>query len=171
MKKIGNFVCEHKWLIAIVTLILMIPSLLGYILTDINYDILVYLPSDIETLKGENILTEDFHMGAFSIVVVDDMSNQEILKLEEDFRNIESVGYVASIHDITGTTIPIEMLPSDLVSKVANGNSELILVTFENSTSDDKTLSAVEEMRKITDKRVKIGGMSAMVLDTKELFN
>ncbi len=171
MKKIGNFVCEHKWLIAIVTFVLMIPALLGYIITDINYDILVYLPSDIETLKGENILTDDFHMGAFSIVVVDDMSSQEILKLEENFRKIESVGHVASIHDITGTTIPIEMLPSDLVSKVAKGNSELILVTFENSTSDDQTLAAVEEMRNITDERVKIGGMSAMVLDTKELFN
>lgn len=171
MKKIGDFVCKHKWLIVIVTLVLIIPALLGYILTDINYDILVYLPSDIETLKGEHILTDDFHMGAFSIVVVEDMSNQEILKLEEDFRNIESVGYVMSIHDITGTTIPIEMLPSDLISKVAKGNSKLVLVTFENSTSDDKTLAAVEEMRNITDEKVKIGGMSAMVLDTKELFN
>ena len=118
----------------------MIPALLGYILTDINYDILVYLPSDIETLKGEHILTDDFHMGAFSIVVVDDMSPQEILKLEDDFKNIESVGHVASIHDITGTTIPLEMLPSDLTSKVANGNSKLILVTFENSTSDDENV-------------------------------
>jgi len=171
MKKIGNFVCEHKYLIVIATLILMIPTLLGYILTDVNYDILVYLPSDIETLKGENILTDDFHMGAFSIVVVDDMSPQEILKLEDDFRNIESVGHVASIRDITGTTIPIEMLPNDLISKVANDGSELILVTFENSTSDDQTLEAVETMRSITEENVKIGGMSAMVLDTKELFN
>lgn len=171
MKKIGDKVCRHKWFIVIATLILMIPTLLGYILTDINYDILVYLPSDIETLKGEKILTEDFHMGAFSIVVVDNMSNQEILKLEEDFRNIESVGYVASINDIIGTTIPIEMLPSELISKVAKENSKLVLVTFENSTSDDLTLTAVEEMRKMTDSRVKIGGMSAMVLDTKELFN
>lgn len=171
MKKIGNFVCEHKWLIVIATIILMIPALLGYILTDINYDILVYLPSDIETLKGEHILTDDFHMGAFSIVVVDDMSPQEILKLEDDFKKIESVGHVASVHDITGTTIPLEMLPSDLTSKVAKGNSKLILVTFENSTSDDETLAAVEEMRNMTDERVKIGGMSAMVLDTKELFN
>lgn len=171
MKKIGNFVCKHKWFIVFVTLILMIPTLLGYILTDINYDILVYLPSDIETLKGEHILTDDFHMGAFSIVVVDDMSPQEILKLEDDFKKIESVGHVASIHDITGTTIPLEMLPRDLILKVAKGNSKLILVTFENSTSDVKTLAAVEEMRSMTDERVKIGGMSAMVLDTKELFN
>lgn len=171
MKKIGDFVCEHKWFIVITTIILMIPALLGYILTDINYDILVYLPSDIETLKGEHILTDDFHMGAFSIVVVEDMSPQEILKLEEDFKKIESVGHVASIHDITGTTIPLEMLPNDLISKVVNENSELVLVTFENSTSDDETLKAVEEMRNITEENVKIGGMSAMVLDTKELFN
>ncbi len=171
MKKIGNFVCKHKWFIVIATLILIIPTLLGYILTNINYDILVYLPSDIETLKGEKILTEDFHMGSFSIVVVDDMPSQEILKLEDDFRNIKGVGYVASIHDITGTTIPIEMLPNDLISKVAKENSKLILVTFENSTSDDETLAAVQEMREMTGKNAKIGGMSAMVLDTKELFN
>lgn len=171
MKKIGNFVCRHQWLIMIVTFLLMIPALLGYISTGINYDILVYLPSDIETLKGENILTDDFHMGAFSIVVVDHMSSHEILKLEDDFRNIESIGYVASIHDITGTVVPLEMLPSDLVSKVLKDHSELILVTFENSTSDDMTLKAVEEMRSIADERIQIGGMSAMVLDTKELFN
>ncbi len=171
MKKIGNFVCKHKWLIMIVTLLLMIPTLLGYILTDINYDILVYLPSDIETLKGENILTDDFHMGSFSIVVVDDMSSKKILELEEEFKNIRGVGYVASIYDIAGTTIPLEILPSEITSKVSKENSNLMLVTFENSTSDEETLKAVEEMRSITEKEVKIGGMSAMVLDTKELFN
>lgn len=149
----------------------MIPSVLGYILTDINYDILVYLPSDIETIKGEKILTDDFKMGAFSIVITDNMSSRDVLKLEEKFRNIESVEKVVSINDLTGTVIPIEMLPNNIIEKVSKDGSNLILVTFSNSTSDDVTLAAVEEMRDIVDDNVKIGGMSAMVLDTKELFN
>ncbi len=170
MKKMSRSICKHKWLIVVLTIILMIPALLGYFLTDINYDILVYLPSDIETLKGEKILTDDFNMGSFSIVVAEDMSSKEILKLEDKFRNIESVGNVVSLYDVIGTTIPKEILPQEIMSKLAS-DSELILVTFENSTSDDITLEAVSEMREIVDGKVKIGGMSAMVLDTKELFN
>lgn len=171
MKKISNIVVKQKILILIITLLLMIPSIIGYVTTKINYDILVYLPSDIETLKGEKILTDDFNMGAFSIVVVDDMESKDILKLEEKFRNIDTVEHVVSINDIIGTNIPIEMVPDEFRTKIANGNSRLILVTFSESTSDDKTLAAVQEMRDITKDNAKIGGMSAMVLDTKELFN
>ena len=171
MKKFSKLIVKKKWLILIITLLLMIPNIIGYVKTKINYDILVYLPSDIETLKGEHILTDNFHMGAFSIVVTDNMPSKDVIKLEEEFRKIDSVEHVISINDITGTNIPIEMLPDEIVSKVAKGDSRLILVTFTNSTSDDKTLAAVQEMRDITDDNTKIGGMSAMVLDTKELFN
>ena len=171
MKKIGKNIVKQKVLILVITCILMIPSILGYMLTDINYDILVYLPSDIETLKGEHILTDDFNMGAFSIVVTDNMNSKDIIKLENEFKNIDTVEHVISINDILGTNIPVEILPNEIKSKVANGDSRLILVTFSGSTSDSKTLAAVQEMRNITDDNVKIGGMSAMVLDTKELFN
>lgn len=171
MKHLGNFICKHKWLIVIISFLLLIPSAIGYFATRVNYDILVYLPSDIETLKGEHILTDDFHMGAFSITVVENMANQDLVKLEERFREIEGVTNVFSINDFTGTSIPIEMLPKEIKDKVAKDNTKLVLITFENSTSDDITLNAVDEMRKITDDSVKIGGMSAMVLDTKELFN
>lgn len=168
---IEKFICKNKLLIIIITLLLCIPAIIGYINTKINYDILVYLPKDIETLKGEKILTDDFNMGAFSIVVVDKMSSKEILDLEEQFKNINSVEHVLSITDITGTTIPINILPTKIVKKFSSGTSQLMLVTFKNSTSDDETLNAVAKMREITDEKVKIGGMSAMVLDTKELFN
>ena len=171
MKNICNIIVKQKFLILLVTLLLMLPSIIGYVATKINYDILVYLPSDIETLKGEKILTDDFNMGAFSIVVTDNMESKDIIKLEEKFRNIETVEHVVSINDILGTNIPVEILPEEIKSKVANGDSRLILVTFSGSTSDDKTLAAVQQMRDITDDNVKIGGMSAMVLDTKELFN
>ncbi len=171
MKKIGDFVCNHKWMIIILTLILIVPSLIGMYLTKVNYDILVYLPKDIDTLKGEKILTDDFKMGSFSIIVVDDMSNNNILKLEDKIKKVEGVNKVVSIADITGTTIPMEILPKKIVDKVSKGNSKLILTTFKTSTSDDKTLEAVEKIRKITKNNSKVGGMSAMVLDTKELFN
>ena len=171
MKKFGDIIVKNKISILIITFLLVIPSIIGYALTKINYDILVYLPSDIETLKGEKILTDDFHMGAFSIVVVENMSSKDILELEDKYRQIDTVTKVVSISDFAGTNIPVSMLPEEITSKVAKDDSELILVLFSESTSDDKTLAAVDEMRKISDKRVKIGGMSAMVLDTKELFN
>lgn len=171
MKKFCDFICQKKWLIIIISLLLIIPSIIGYVKTKVNYDILVYLPDDIETLKGEHILTDDFKMGSFSITIVDNMADRDLINLENKFRKIDGVSNVISINDITGTTIPIEVIPNELRSKVINGKSKLVLVTFEDSTSADRTLNAVQEMRNIVDERVKIGGMSAMVLDTKELFN
>ena len=171
MHRLGDFICKHKSLIIIVTLILLIPSIIGYAKTKINYDILVYLPKDIETIKGENILTNDFNMGAYAIVVAQNMKNRDIVKLEDDIKNVEGVNKVASINDITGTTIPVEFLPSEITDKVAKDDSKLILVTFNNSTSDDVTLEAVENIRNLVNEESKVGGMSAMVLDTKELFN
>lgn len=171
MKKIGEAIVKKKWFIVILTMILLVPALIGYVKTDINYDILVYLPSDIETIKGENILIDDFNMGSFAMVVAEDLPSKEVIKLEEKFKNIDTVQNVISIDDLTGTTIPVQILPSKVKESLQNDNGTLILVTFANSTSDDATLNAVSEMRSIVDKNVKIGGMSAMVLDTKELFN
>lgn len=171
MKKLGEKIYKHKLAIVIISIILLVPSIISYMATKVNYDILVYLPEDIETLKGEKILTDDFHMGAFSITVVENMNSRDLINLEEKFRSIDGVTNVLSINDLTGTSIPIEILPKEIRDKVAKDNTKLVLITFENSTSDERTLSAVEEMRNITNDNVKIGGMSAMVLDTKELFN
>ena len=171
MKNIGKIVVKHKIVILIISLLLFIPSLIGMINTKVNYDILVYLPDDIETLKGEHILTDDFKMGGYATIVVEDMPNKNLLKLEDKIRGVEGVEKVVSIADITGTTIPIEMLPEEIVSKVAKDDTKLLLVTFTNSTSDDITLAAVEEIRELTKNECLVGGLSAMVLDTKELFN
>ncbi len=171
MKGIGKHIVKHKIAIIIISLLLFIPSLIGMIKTKVNYDILVYLPKDIETLKGEHILTDDFKTGAYATIVVEDMPNKNLLKLEDEIRKVDGVVTVLSVADITGTTIPVEMLPENIKNKVAVDNTKLLLVTFENSTSDDKTLEAVSEIRKITDENCLVGGVSAMVLDTKELFN
>ncbi len=184
MKTIGKNIVKGKWLILILTVLLMIPSVLGYVSTKINYDILVYLPDDIETIKGENILTDEFHSGAFSIVVVDRMSPKNMLALEEKFKTIDSVEKVMSVNDLATLEIPEEvkqMLGKDVdlesliskeeMAKIALKYNGLILVTFRNSTSDEKTLAAVDEIRDIVKDKAEVGGMSAMVLDTKELFN
>ena len=171
MKNIGNLVVKHKISIIIISLLLFIPSLIGMVKTKVNYDILVYLPKDIDTLKGEHILTDDFNMGAYATIVVENMPNKDLLNLEEKIKKVDGVVDTFSIADVTGTTIPIEMLPKKILNKVAVGNTKLLLVTFKNSTSDDKTLAAVSKIRKITDDSCLVGGVSAMVLDTKELFN
>lgn len=169
MKKFSNFICKHKGFIVTLTLLLLIPSFIGMKMTKINYDILVYLPEDIETVKGQNILSEDFNMGAFSITSIENMSSKDILKLESKIKQLDGVAKVISAYDVIGSTIPLEMLPSEITSKVKSGNTDLLLITYEDSTSSETTLQAVEEVKKITEDSCKVGGMSAMVLDTMNL--
>ena len=171
MKNIGKLVVKHRILIIIISLLLVIPSLIGMVKTKINYDILVYLPKDIDTLKGEEILTNDFNTGGYATIIVENMPNKNLLKLENKIEKIDGVSNVVSVADVTGTTIPIEILPKKILNKVAVGDTKLLLVTFKNSTSDDKTLEAVSKIRKMTKEDCLVGGVSAMVLDTKELFN
>lgn len=169
MNRFADFICKHKKMVIFFASILLILSFIGMKLTKVNYDILVYLPEDIETIKGQNTLTNDFNMGSYSIAVVENMSGKEILKLEEKIKNVEGVNEVASLYDVIGVSIPLEMLPNDIVEKVHVGDSDLLFITFSESTSSEETLNAVEEIRNITGKHVQQGGMSSMVLDTMNL--
>ena len=171
MKKFGDFICKNKIAILIISFLLIIPAFIGYINTKINYDILVYLPEDIETMKGQKILKDEFNMGAFTIISVDNSSEKEILDCEKEIRKIESVNKVISINDITGTVIPLEILPDDLLEKVKSGDKTLMMVTFEETTSNEKTLNAITEIREIMNDKAKVGGMSAIVKDTMDLSN
>ena len=169
MHKVAKAICKHRKLILIIALLLLIPSIIGMKATRINYDILVYLPEDIETIKGENILSEDFDMGGFSVVLLEDMSTKDIVKLEEKIRKIDNVEKVVSIADVLGSNIPVEMLPDDIKDKAYKDNETLMLVTFKEQISSDATMNSVEELRKITDEHCKISGMTATVLDTRNL--
>ena len=169
MHKVAKAICKHRKLILIIALLLLIPSIIGMKATRINYDILVYLPEDIETIKGENILSEDFDMGGFSVVLLEDMSTKDIVKLEEKIRKIDNVEKVASIADVLGSNIPVEMLPDDIKYKAYKDNETLMLVTFKEQISSDATMNSVEKLRKITDEHCKISGMTATVLDTRNL--
>ena len=169
MQKFSNFVVKNKIIILLISLLMLIPSIICYVRTKTNYDILVYLPSDIETLKGQNILKNDFNMGAFSVSLVDhSISEKDLVELEDKIRNIDCVTNVVSINDITGTTIPLDMIPKKLLEHVSSDDSKLLLITFKTGTSDEETTNAVEEIEKLSDS-IKVGGMSAMSLDMRKL--
>ncbi len=171
MSKLPKAVCRHKKIVLIITLLLLIPSLIGMKSTRINYDILVYLPEDIETIKGENILSDEFNMGGFSIIILDNMKSKDIEKLEKKIKNLDNVGKVISATDIFGTNIPIEMIPESAKDKIYKDKSTIMLVTFKEAISSDETMKTIEELRDITDQRCKISGMTATLIDTKELAN
>lgn len=170
MHKFGKIIVKHRKLILIIAIILLIPSILGYKATRVNYDILTYLPNTIKTVQGEDILSEDFNMGAYSIVVIDNMSTKDMLKLEDKIKDeIDNVELCASVADVVGEQIPIEMIPDNLRDKVYKDGSTLMIVTFKDAISSDETLASIEKLRNITDERCKISGMSATLLDTKNL--
>ena len=164
-------ICKNKTLILIIAILLLIPSFLGMKATRVNYDILVYLPENIETMQGQNILQNNFNMGSYSIVLLDNMKTKDIKKLEEKFRNTDNVEKVVGVSDILGTNIPVEMIPDDIKDKVYKDGTTALLVTFKDGISSDKTLETIETLRSMTDKQCKISGMSATVLDTRDLSN
>ncbi|MBR2240555.1 MAG: MMPL family transporter [Clostridia bacterium] len=170
MQKIGEFVVKHRKIILIISIILLIPSIIGYKATRINYDILTYLPGDIKTIQGQNILSEDFDMGAYSIVVLKNMPAKDILKLENKIKKeIDNVQLCASIADVTGEEFPIEMLPDEVTNRVYKNEETLLLVTFTDAISSDETMLSIQKLRDITDERCMISGMSATLLDTRNL--
>ena len=169
MKKLSNFITNHNKLIVVIAILLLIPAAIGYVHTKINYDILVYLPKDIETIKGQNILTDEFKTGAFSFVFVENNKAIDVLELEEEIKQVKGVNKVFSLYDVTGMTIPMEILPDEIKDKLVKDDSTLMIVTFDTSTSDEVTIEAVKELRKITKDANKVSGMTAMVLDTMEL--
>lgn len=171
MSKFGEIICKHRKIIIILTLILLIPSLIGMKATRINYDILVYLPENIETIEGENILSNEFNMGGFSIIILEDMKNKEIEKLSQEIKKLDNVEQVISTSDIIGSNIPIESIPDDIKNKVYKDGSTVMLITFKEAISSDATIETVEKLRDMTDQRCKISGMTSTLIDTRDLAN
>lgn len=169
MKKISKYIVNHSLQIFIIFMVLLLPALIGYKNTKINYDILVYLPEDVETIKGQNILTDDFGIGAFSFVTIDNMSSRDVLLLEEEIKDINGVNSVVSVYDVTDISMPIDMIPDEIKDKIVKDDSTLMMVTFSTSTSDEKTIEAVKELRSTVSDASKVSGMTAMVVDTMDL--
>lgn len=167
MKTFASIISHYHKFILFIGILLLIPAFYGYVNTKVNYDILVYLPDNIDTIKGQNILTDDFGLGSYAFVMTD-LDNHDILKLEKKIKKIDGVNQVASVADVIGTTIPKEMLPDEVLEKLYHDDTSIILVTFKESTSKDSTVEAVEELRKIVDPN-SISSMTSMVLDTRDL--
>ena len=171
MKRIADKITNNSILILIVSFILLIVSVFGYINTRVNYDILVYLPDSIETIKGENILTDDFGLGSYAFVMVDNKSSNYILNLEDKIKNIKNVNAVYSVADVIDTTIPYDLLPDEVKDKLYSDNETIIFVTFDGSTSEDSTITAVRELRETVSDATRVSSMTAMVIDTMDLSN
>ncbi len=171
MKRIADKITNNGILILIVSFILLIVSVFGYINTRVNYDILVYLPDSIETIKGENILTDDFGLGSYAFVMVDNKSSNYILNLEDKIKDIKNVNAVYSVADVIDTTIPYDMLPDEVKDKLYSDNETIIFVTFDGSTSEDSTITAVRELRETVNDATRVSSMTAMVIDTMDLSN
>ena len=169
MKHFGQFIVKYRKIILIIGLLLLIPAVIGYIKTKVNYDILVYLPDDIETIQGENILQDDFGMGSYSVVVLENMKSKEILDLENKIKQIDQVSMCISTADVLGTKVPIDFLPDEIKNKAYKDGTTLMVITFKEGISDDDTLLAIKQLREIAGDKAKYSGMSAIVIDTKEL--
>ena len=171
MKKFAKFIANHSVQILVISFLLLVPAIYGYVNTRINYDILVYLPDSVDTIKGENILTDDFDLGAYAFVMVDSSNNKKILDLEKDIKKIEGVNAVVSIADATDTLIPIDMLPTQVTEKLNKDNETIIMVTFDGTTSEDVTIDAVRSLREVVGDATKVSSMTSMVIDTMDLSN
>ena len=171
MKKFAKFIATHSVLILVISFLLLVPAIYGYVNTRINYDILVYLPDSVDTIKGENILTDDFGLGAYAFVIVDSSNNKKILELEKDIKKIEGVNAVLSIADVTDAVIPVDMLPTKVVEKLNKDNETIIMVTFDGGASEDVTIEAVRTLREVVGDATKVSSMTSMVIDTMDLSN
>lgn len=172
MQKFGEFIVNHRRLIIIICLLLLIPSIIGIKATKINYDILSYLPDTVDTVKGQNILTDEFGVGSYSIVIIDNkMKDKDILKMEDKIKEIDAVDKVISKSDILGTSIPEEMLPDDVKEAINKDGTKPILVTFKTGMAAGETLDAIDDLRDIVGDSCKVSGISATSDDIRILLD
>lgn len=169
MVKFGKKVVKYRIPILIASILLLIPSVFGYVGTRINYDVLTYLPDDIETMQGQEIMTNDFGVGAFSMFIVDGMEDKDVVKLKEKIEKVDHVENVLWYDSIADISIPESMLPDDIYKVFNSDTGTMMAIFFDEGTSSDGTMEAIEEIRALAGKQCFLSGMSAIVTDTKNL--
>ena len=169
MIKFGKWIAKHKVLIVIISMLLLIPSFLGMAATRVNYDILSYLPDSLETVEGQDIMVDEFGMGAFSMVVVEDMNLKDVAALKEKFQDVEHVKDVLWYDSVADLSIPVSMIPAKFKDAFFNGDATMMIALFDNTTSSDAAMEAVTDMRKIANEQCFISGMSGVVTDIKNI--
>lgn len=169
MVKLGRKIVKFRVPIFVLSLLLLIPSVIGYINTRVNYDVLYYLPDDIETMKGQNILVDEFGTGAYSMFVCEGMPNKDVAALKEKIEEVEHVSQVVWYDSFADLSLPTEMLPEKTRSVLFSENSTMMFIIFDTTTSADETMDAIGDIRKLAGKQCFVSGMSAIVTDTKNL--
>ena len=169
MVNFGKKVVKYRVLILILGVLLLIPSVFGYLHTRVNYDVLTYLPDNIETMKGQDILVNDFGTGAFSMFIVDGMEEKDVAKLKEKIEKVDHVANVIWYDSISDISVPMSMLPDDIYDVFNSDTGTMMAIFFDEGTSSDGTMDAIAQIRKIAGKQCFLSGMSAVVTDTKNL--
>ena len=169
MVNFGKKVVKYRVLILILGVLLLIPSVFGYLNTRVNYDVLTYLPDNIETMKGQDILVNDFGTGAFSMFIVDGMEEKDVAKLKEKIEKVDHVANVIWYDSIADISVPMSMLPDDIYDVFNSDTGTMMAIFFDEGTSSDGTMDAIAQIRKIAGKQCFLSGMSAVVTDTKNL--
>ena len=171
MKKFGKGIVKYRVLILILAIVLLVPSAIGYFHTRVNYDILSYLPKDIETMKGQDILVDDFGIGAFSLCVVEGMENKDVVALKQNIQEIPHVKEVVWYDTIADLSLPMEVLPEDMYEIFNNDENDatLLAVLYDTSMSADETMDAIKEIRELAKDRCFVSGMSSVITDIKDL--
>lgn len=167
--KFGERVVKLRFVILIAAVLLLIPSIIGYLSTGINYDMLTYLPSDMETMEGQKLLQEDFNKGGFTIVVTENMSKERVSEMAEEYQKIDHVDTVLNLEEVLDPMVPRSMYPKIIRDDFDNEDASMIVVFFDTSTSDEASLNAIGEIRKVSDKNCYVSGMTALVADLKNL--
>ena len=169
MKKFSEAIVKARHAILIIGILLLIPAAIGYFNTRVNYDLLYYLPDGIDTMKGQDILMDEFNSGAFGIVMVDKMSDADVSKLKGKMEKVDHVSKVLWYDSFADMGMPKSMIPSDMYDAFNKGTSTIMLVIFDDTSSGDGTMEAIKEVRKVTRNQCMISGISAIVTDTKDL--
>ena len=167
--KLGEWVAKSRILILIISAIMIPVSLIGFVATRVNYDLLSYLPETLETVEGQNIMVDEFGTGAFAMCVIEGMPMKEVQKLADEFKEVDHVKDVLWYGEVMDISVPTEILPDKVRDKFINGDAQLLVVFYDNTTSSDESMGALTQMRRIADERCFIGGMTGIVTDIKDL--
>lgn len=167
--KFGKAVVKLRHAILVIALILIIPSAIGMAKTHVNYDMLSYLPSDMESVKGQDLLMDEFHKGGFSILVLENMKTDDVTKLKKDIEKVEHVESIVNLQDVVNPSIPISMYPKVVQDNINNKNATMLVTFYDTGISDEHTLNAVDQIRKMSNKDTYVAGMTSMVLDLKNI--
>ena len=169
MRGLSKQIAKKSKLILVIAILLLIPSTIGFLKTDINYDILSYLPNDLSTTQAEEILKDNFHCGSLAMLIIENMKDKDVSKLKEKLTTVEGVNDVLWIDDFLDLSVPKEMLPKDIKDLLYTENSTLMVIKLEEGSAALKTLNAVEEIRSITGKQAFLSGMASIIKDTKDI--